>query len=235
AYLRGSLALGDFDAITSDVDFFAVTERPVSAAEFAAVAALHARLATLPNRYANQLEGSYIPRAALRRFRPGERHPTIARGEALMECEHGANWVLERWMVREHGETLLGPDPRTLIDAIAPDERRAAVRARLGDWADWANQPDHPDWRLPRSHKAYVVETLCRALYTLTCGELASKPRAVAWALGALPEPWRSIVARSRAWHTDETLDATIAPEVRRFVLWAATRGADQTSRAFQA
>src|SRR5262245_61235127 len=224
-YLRGSLALGDFIPATSDIDVLAVTERPVSAAEFDTLAALHAQLAASPNPYANRMEMAYIDRAALRRFEPGHQHSTLGQGETLAWSEHHANWIIERWTVREHGAALRGPDPKLLIDPIAPDELRAAVGARLPDWADWANQPDDPDWRLPRSHKAYVVETMCRALYTLARSEIPSKPRAVAWALTALPEPWRALVARSQSWRTDTTVDPSIVPEVMRFVQWAAAQG----------
>jgi hypothetical protein len=225
-YLRGSLALGDFIPDTSDIDALAVTERPVDAAQFDALAAMHAQLAASPHRYANRLEIAYIDRAALWRFEPGLRHPSLGQGEALAWSEHRANWILERWTVRERGVTLLGPDPRTLIAPIASRELRAAVRARLHDWADWAGQIDDPDWLLPRSHKAYVVETMCRALSTLACNELQSKPRAVAWALATLPEPWRATVVRSRAWRTDNTPDPALVPEVMRFVRWAASDGA---------
>lgn len=226
-YLRGSLALGDFDPATSDLDFFAVTERRVSDAEFAALAALHTRLDHLPNRYSAELEGPYIDRAATRRFQPGQRHPTIGRGEALTWHEHSTNWVLERWAVREHGITLLGPDPKTLIDPVTPDDIRAAVRARLLDWSTWANPLDNPEWQWPRAHKAYVVETMCRALCTIATGELPSKPVAVAWALATLPDPWRATVKRSIAWRTDTTPDPTLVSEVRHFVLWAAAQAGD--------
>lgn len=224
-YLRGSLAMGDFTPETSDLDVLAVTERPVSDAEFAALAALHTQLAALPNPYANRLEMAYIDRAALRRFEPGRQHPTLEQGEALTWSEHGSNWILERWVVREHGVVFCGPDPQTLIDPIPAEDLQAAVRARLRDWNDWASQPDDPDWLLPRGHKAYVVETMCRALYTLACGELPSKQRAVAWAIETLPQPWRSTVERSRAWCSDDAVDPAIVPEVMQFVRWAALDG----------
>src|SRR5438105_12096573 len=99
-YLRGSLAMGDFDPTTSDLDFLAVTERPVSEAEYAALSVLHERLAKLSNRYAKDIEGAYIHRAAIRRFQLGKQHPTISRGGSLRWSEHGHNWVLERWTVR---------------------------------------------------------------------------------------------------------------------------------------
>jgi hypothetical protein len=82
---------------------------------------------------------------------------------------------------------------------------------------------DDLDWRLPRSHKAYVVETMCRALYTLTCGTLTSKVQAVAWALETLPEPWLSTVKRSQTWRSDTTVDPAINPQVQQFVLWVAS------------
>jgi predicted nucleotidyltransferase len=224
-YLRGSLAMGEFIPETSDLDVLAVTEQPVDNAGFAALAAMHKELAALPNPYADRLEIAYIDRRALQRFAPGLRHPTLEQGEALAWSEHGSNWILERWVVRQHGIALCGPDPRSLIDPISAQELRAAVRDRLRDWADWAHQPDDPDWLLPRAHKAYVVETMCRALYTLAHGELPGKQQAVAWALRALPEPWRSTVERSQAWRGDDTVDPTIVPQVMQFVRWAALHG----------
>jgi hypothetical protein len=224
-YLRGSLATGDFIPERSDVDVLAVTERPVDDGEFAALGVLHAHLVTLPNPYANRMEIAYIDRASLRQFKPGRRHPTLGQGETLVWSVHGDNWILERWVMREHGVTLFGPDPGTLIDRVSSDQLIAAVRTRLRDWADWANTPDDPDWSLPRAHKAYVVETMCRALYTLRSGKLSSKTYAVQWALETFREPWRATVERARAWRTDLTVDLTIVPEVRRFVLWAAEGG----------
>lgn len=224
-YLRGSLALGDFDPATSDVDFFAITERAVVFEEFARLAALHASLARLPNPYSDQLEGAYVERDAAWRYEPGRRFPTIGRGESLEWAEHRANWVIERWTVREHGAPLDGPDPRALIAPVSREDIRRAVRARLPDWADWARRPDDPAWRSHRGHKAYVVETLCRALYTLATGDLPSKARAVAWALANVPAPWRETVVRSRAWRGDSSLDGSMNAEVQRFVLWACAQG----------
>lgn len=223
-YLRGSLALGDFDPATSDVDFFTLTERPVTDVEFTALAALHARLSDSGHPFGDQLEGAYMDRAAAWRYEPGRRFPTIGRTEALAWSEHGANWILERCAVREHGRTLLGPDPRDLFAPVSADEVRRAVRDRLPDWADFACATDDPDWYSHRGQKAYVVETMCRALCTLATGELPSKPRAVAWALATLPEPWRGLVERSQAWRGDPAPGDALNAEVQAFVLWVCER-----------
>jgi Domain of unknown function (DUF4111) len=224
-YLRGSLALGDFIPATSDVDVLAVPRWPVSVAEFTALVALHTDLAALPHRYANRLEIAYIDRAALKHFAPGQQHPTLGQGDVLAWSEHRDNWMFERWTVREAGVTLLGPEPHTLIDPIAGAELGTAAGSRLRDWAAWADQPDDPEFLLPRSHQAYVVETICRALYTVARSQLVSKSRAVAWAIAALPEPWPALVEQSQIWRTDQTRDSGSVPEVLRFVQWAALDG----------
>lgn len=223
-YLRGSLATGDFIPETSDIDVLAVTDTPVDDAEFAALAALHENLSLLPNRYADQVEIAYIDRTSLRRFQAGVRHATKGRGEKLCWSEHHTNWILERWTLRECGVTLLGPNPQSLIEPVSSTEIRQAVRARLKDWAEWAQNVDEPEWLAPhRGAAAYVVETMCRALYTLAREELSSKREAVHWAIKTLPEPWRTTVERSQEWRTDNTNDASIVPEVLQFVLWAAS------------
>ena len=223
-YLRGSLATGDFIEI-SDIDFLVATERPVSDAEFAALAELHARLAALPNKYADGLEGAYIDRAALRRYEPGRRFLTVECETPLRWKEHELSWLIERWVLREKGVALLGPDTKTLIDPISPEQLRDAVRLRIREWATWVANPHDPEWLSPRSHQAYVVETMCRAMYTLTFGELASKRKATAWAASALPGPWRDLVETSVARRADPTADPAAIANVLRFVEWAAAEG----------
>jgi hypothetical protein len=224
-YLRGSLALGDFDPETSDVDILVVTERPMSEAEFEGLAALHARVPAAGNEYRRHHEVSYVDRVSLKRFQTGERHhPTVGSDWAFQRAEHRDNFILERWMVREHGIPLVGPDPKGLIDPISPDDLRSAVvgefRSRMEHWVG-GDKP--PKWLGPRYYQAFEIETICRALYTLEFGELPTKPQAVAWALGALPEEWRSLVEWSQEHRADKTEDPSMIGEIMRFVRWAAS------------
>jgi hypothetical protein len=221
-YLRGSLALGDFIPATSDVDVLAVLEHAVSPTLFARLTDLHADLAGSANPYATRMEMVYLDRGAVRHFTPGQQHPTLGQGGRLHWEEHRANWIFERWTVREHGVILFGPDPRTLIDPIGKDELRAAARGRLSDWAAWAAAPEDPEFLLPRAHQAYISETICRALATVASGELWSKPRSVAWALAQLPEPWRTTVRDAQAGRTDRTDDPAKVDDIVQFVQWAA-------------
>ena len=224
-YLRGSLAMGDV-LESSDIDLLVATERSVSEDEANTLFTFHAELAALNHPYATRIETAYIDRAALETYAPGLSHLTLGQGEELKWHEHGSSWVFERWTLREHGVTLLGPDPEHLIAPVTSGELCQATRTRLKDWVEWANTPDDSDWRLPDHHKAYVVETMCRALYTLRRGEMTTKPQAVRWALETLSEPWRSTVQRSQVWRQREWSRGLIEPEIneeaRRFILWVA-------------
>jgi len=223
-YLRGSLATGDF-IDTSDIDFFVATERPVSEAEADALIAVHARLAAMPNKYADRLERAYIDRAALWRFAPGRRFLTVECETPLRWKVHETSWLIERCGLRESGIAILGPDPRTLIDPISAEELRDAARQRVREWATWAADPHDPEWLPPRSHQAYVVETMCRALYTLALGELVSKRKAASWGVSVLPERWHGLVRKAVAGRADETPDETAIEGVLRFVQWVAAEG----------
>jgi predicted nucleotidyltransferase len=227
-YLRGSLALGGFNPETSDVDVLVVTEHPVSESEFAALDALHLRINARDNMFGRHYEASYVDRVSLRRFSPGERrHPTVGADWAFGWGDYRDNFIMERWMVREHGVVLAGPDPKTLIDPISPDDLRDAARKelliRVEDWArEWNDGENPAPWLDTRYYQAFEIETVCRALYTVEFGELPTKPQAVDWALEALPDEWRPLVQWSRDHHSDKTPDLTMISEIIRFVQWAA-------------
>jgi len=147
-YLCGSLATGDFIE-TRDIDFVVDIARPVSDAEVGALIEMHARLAALPNPYADRLEGAYIDRASLRRFEPGREFLTIECETPLRWKEHETSSLIERYVLREKSVALLGPDPKSLIDLISSEELRAGIRRRLHEWATWAANPHDPEWLRP--------------------------------------------------------------------------------------
>jgi predicted nucleotidyltransferase len=225
-YLRGSLALGGFDPETSDVDVLVVTERPVSEAEFETLDRLHTRIRPRENEYDRSYEVSYVDQASLKRFEWGERrHPTVGSDWAFGWAEHRDNFVLERWVVRERGVVVAGPDPKTLIDPISADDLRAAVVGELHVRMEhWAGGEDPPAWLGTRYYQAFEIETLCRALYTLEMSALSTKRQAVEWALQTLPEPWHALVEWSREYHADKTADGAKIPQIMRFARWAAAR-----------
>ncbi|HEX6288432.1 MAG TPA: aminoglycoside adenylyltransferase domain-containing protein [Herpetosiphonaceae bacterium] len=211
-YLCGSLASGDFNRQSSDIDFVIVTADELSDKVIAALAAMHDRIAASGPRWAKKLEGSYIPQRLLRRYDPSyERYPSINERRFYVGG-HGSDWVIQRQIMREHGIVVAGPDPQLLIDPVGPDDLRRAVLATLREW--WSQLLDDPARLHSREYQVFAVLTMCRALYTLQHGSLASKPVAARWARQTLGEPWSAMIERALAWpcnpqpdHLSETLD----------------------------
>ena len=196
-YLDGSLASGDFDQ-DSDIDFVVVTDEEVSGNLFLELQAMHERIATIDSRWAIQLEGSYLPQHALRRYDPARAlHPNIerGRGERLKMMRHEADWVIHRHVLRERGITLAGPAPQALIDPVSPNDLRRAVRAIIPGWG--APMLADPPALQSRGYQAFIVLSLCRMLYTLRYGAVVSKPAAARWAQEALDRRWIPLIERA--------------------------------------
>lgn len=209
-YLHGSLAIGDFDPARSDVDFLVAVRDQLSTAEVVRMAALHAAIAASDLRWATNYEGSYIPLAALRRHDPANaRHWAVRVDGSLDRDRHGSEWVIQRYVIREHGVVVAGPSPATLIDPITPARLKDAVCALLHEW--WEPQLTDPFRLADSEYQAYAVLTMCRALYTLRHGTVVSKPVAAEWALTALPSEWRPVVIAARQWRHGAELQITDA------------------------
>jgi predicted nucleotidyltransferase len=219
-YLGGSLALGDFDPASSDVDVLVATAGRLAGPAVEGLRRLHGGLRA-EGGWAGRLEVVYLPLAALRRFDPedAERYPVGASDREFTVGRQGPTWVLDRWVVREHGRVVAGPDPRELIDPVGPDELRAAVRASLA--GHWDLEGADVAWLRPRNYQAFAVLSMCRDLYALAHGTLASKPAAAAWAGRRLGRPWAAQVERALAWRSDERADDEHLPETLAFVAHA--------------
>ena len=70
-YLDGSLALGDFDPHSSDIDFVVTTDAQLSDGLFLALRDMHARFDASGSPWPTEVEAVYIPQDALRRDTPG--------------------------------------------------------------------------------------------------------------------------------------------------------------------
>lgn len=200
-YLQGSFAVGDAD-IHSDVDFVVVTNDEVGDDQLVALQTLHGHLYTLDTPWAQHLEGSYIPRQSLHRLDPARpQYLYLDNGSTELEWDNHCNTDLVRWSLREHGVTLAGPDPRTLIDPVSADQLRRDVLVTMEEWASWARSTPMSGWKQP-----YVVVTGCRMLNTLHTGIGASKRDAGEWALVTLPDEWTDLVKRALADRPDPWL-----------------------------
>jgi len=172
AYLTGSFALGAAD-LHSDCDFLVVTEDRVTAGQERALRELHDEIPTRSGHWPHDLEGSYAPRVDLETLAALDRHWLyINRGWREMQWSTHCNTEDVRWTLRERGITLAGPDPSTLVAEVPADALRSRmpplIESFLPDLFTWTS------FDVAWSQR-YAVTTLCRMLYTLDTGDVASK------------------------------------------------------------
>lgn len=202
-YLYGSLAGGDFDR-ESDVDYVVVTDAEIPDETFGALDAMHQRIAAMDLWCATQLEGSYLPMAALREFDaaralynhidrgPGERLQRMHLDDSLLSRAWWGGWVILRHTLRERGIILAGPAPETFIEPVSPDELREAVVPLLRGWTKGIL--DDPSQMEHYGYQAYTVLTVCRILYTRENGSIGSKPAAAHWGQETLDPRWKGLI-----------------------------------------
>lgn len=196
AYLQGSFALGDWDN-DSDVDFTIVVEREISDAELTALQAMHARIFKLESQWAQHLEGSYFPKDILKKGDPHKtKLPYLDNAHDKLIMSDHDNTLVVRWIVREHGITLAGPEPKELIDLVFADDLRSEVSATM---REWAGEIFTGEWNMNnRWAQPFAVLSYCRMLHTLETGRIASKLSGVRWSKDMLDKRWSTLI--QRAW-----------------------------------
>jgi len=196
-YLYGSLSSGDFNPETSDIDFLVVTTSTLSDKAIAELRSMHQRIWKSGQKWASKLEGSYIPKRDIRSHDPHSPPcPTVNEGKFYLD-KRGSDWIIQRHVIREQGTVLTGPDPKTLIDPVSPEDIRHAVKGVLQEW--WFPMLEDPSWLKNHGseYHAFAILTMCRALYALEHSTIVSKPMAARWALKELGERWSQVIERS--------------------------------------
>jgi hypothetical protein len=196
AYLQGSFAVGDFD-IYSDVDFLILLKEDISVEDLPPLQVLHADIFKLECPWAQHLEGSYIPNAALaRRPPPPRKFLYLDHGSTeLVRSAHDDSLVVY-WSLRERGITLIGPEPRGLVPPVPVDALRQEVLDTMHLWREHLlNNPNEMDNRF---YQPFAVLSYCRMLHTLESGTVESKRAGAMWAKDSLHSRWHQLI--QRAW-----------------------------------
>jgi hypothetical protein len=228
-YLVGSFALGDAD-IHSDCDFLVVVRNPLTSHQETRLRALHREVFRQPRQWAQHLEGSYAPRSDLRTLRGlGKKWLFLDNAHEEMEWSTHCNSLEHRWSLRETGIILAGPDPRDLVDKVHPEAIRQKMRdlvpVFLPDLATWIRL-DQIAWA-----QRYAVATLCRMLYSIETGEIASKRASLVWARHHLDPAWSDLIqhsldGRSLGWNPNDPPSKERARQTLTFAEYAKARAA---------
>jgi hypothetical protein len=192
-YLVGSIALDDFHPLESDVDFLALTRRPVDLAD---VAEVHANFSG--NR--PFFDGLYVTEAELRTL-PG---PTL-RGVTVINGKPSAHSGDERhpvtWLtLARHGLAVRGPAPDPSWIAADLAAAQAHSRGNLDSyWRGWiASRRALPAATLSVDDIAWSVLGISRLHALIVEGLILSKTGAGHYALSAFPQH-RSVIETALA------------------------------------
>jgi predicted nucleotidyltransferase len=197
-YLYGSLVTGDFTPGVSDVDLLAAVRKGIDDGTLARLQDMHLDLVADHPAWDDRIEVAYVSVVALETFRTRESViAAISPGEPFHTKPAGGEWLINWWLVREHGRTLYGPDPKTLIAPISQREFLDAVRGHAIRWPMWVQRARS------RKSQSYARLTMCRALYAAVHGEQASKVRAARWAQERLPHHAR-LIEEALEWRVAE-------------------------------
>ncbi|MGC2235046.1 MAG: aminoglycoside adenylyltransferase domain-containing protein [Pyrinomonadaceae bacterium] len=220
-YLYGSLVAGDFDYEISDIDFLAALDTTINEKELSELEKMHDKLARENPRWNNRIEVAYVSLDALKTFKTKQsKIANTSPGEPLHFLEAGRDWLLNWHFARVCGVTLFGESPEEIIEPVSKDEFIENVRRQAAERA--ANVEDA---RHSRPYQAYLIMTLCRALYVVERGEQVSKRRAASWVKKKFPE-YAALIENAFEWRAksrDKNFnhEATF-PEAREFILFIA-------------
>lgn len=204
-YLVGSLAVGGFD-LDSDIDFLVVMNEELTDETASALQAMHARIYEQTCYPAKHLEGSYISRDVLNRSEAVDIQKLwyLDNGSTILERSTHCNKWHVRWVLRERGIRLLGPEPDSLLDPVPEElirkEIAGMMRLVAAEFADAIN--GGLTFWTSRFGQSFAVLTFCRMLHTLQTGTVRSKPAAVKWGLKNLDPVWGDLI--QKAWKERE-------------------------------
>jgi hypothetical protein len=209
-YLGGSLALGDFNLSSSDIDFLTITSEPLPLEAIPELERLHRQLYAMPSKWGKKLDGSYVPQKILRYWSAGHPPCPFVEGDQFQVTTQGSA-VIQRHIIREYGVTIVGPDPKQLIEPVSVDEMRNALYDMVENW--WRPELSNPSWIAQTPKQPFAILTMCRSLYILEHGDVASKAVAGRWAQTALGQQWVEPIEWALAWPRDAESDHTFATQ----------------------
>jgi len=194
--LHGSLVLGDYSPASSDVDFLAIVERPLTDDELAALAELvlarRGKAAGIDLRVVTRAVAGEPAESPAMELYIGVHHDHEP--ELLRRIEGERDLVAELSMVRADGRSLVGPDPT------------AVVAAMPGEWVVTYGDEVIERWQQltdDAEHATLMVLTACRIWRFAVDGVHCSKTEAARWAL--LQEPALPAVEAALRRRTGDT------------------------------
>jgi len=202
AYLGGSFAHGGWDAY-SDVDFNIVIDKDLHPWELEPLRVVHAGVFTMDTYYARHLEGSYFPKEILGDINRTE-EPVwyLDNGSLNFERSIHDNTLVNRWVLRESGLTLAGPEPRNWIPPVPVRLLKEEIHETMREWGHEILTGTYLIDN--RWAQTFTVLSYCRMLHSLATGSVQSKAAGAAWGKETLDPKWLPLIDDALSARTDQ-------------------------------
>ena len=194
-YIFGSIALGGFEELESDIDIVALTQGEWTTPELAQLKAVHTQLIRT-HQLGKRLEVLYVPLRDLGKCN-GEiaPYPTLQCGK-FSPAGYGDLNYITWWIVKNRSICLLGPERSTLPFEVTWQDVLKTMRYNLDVY--WASQAKRPYLFLLDGWIVIAVATLCRILSTIEDEEIITKSVALKRGRDRLPARWHTLI--DEAW-----------------------------------
>lgn len=197
-YLFGSLTYGDFNPASSDIDLTVIVNKQLNHRELEQIKHLHEKVNRRYKKWRNRLECSYTPVEMLKNILPPiEPRPYYGGGIFYEKAPYGNEWIINNYLLYQHGLPIRGNDFKVLIKPIDFLEvQKACIRDLFQEW-----EPKMLDFEwLDNSHyQSYLVMNLCRILYTVMCGTVSSKKVSAQWVKSKFCS-WNDLITIAENW-----------------------------------
>jgi hypothetical protein len=199
-YISGSIALGAFEELESDIDIIALTQGEWSSLKLKQLNALHTHLIkSYP--LGKRLEVCYEPLHYLGVVHPDKQNGAIAPYPAAHDgrfspATHAGLNAVTWWIIKHKGLCLLGPARSALPLEVAWKDVLSTMRFNLDVY--FARKAKRPYLYLYDAAVEFAVTNLCRILTTIEEGEIISKSVSLTRWRERLPERWQLLL--DEAW-----------------------------------
>jgi predicted nucleotidyltransferase len=214
-YLMGSLSYGDFNPDNSDIDLVVIVNDPLSPEQLEDLKRMHFYVEESNKKWAKRIECSYLPMEMLPNILPPKTpRPYFGEGIFYPEAPYGNEWIINQYLLYNHGVALRGPDFKTFVKSIdMEDVRKACIRDLFEEWEPKMNDPE---WLNNSHYQSYIILNLCRILYTVTCHSTASKKASAAWVKCEYGPHWDHLIQTAEDWHYGKEM--TLQEEILEFI-----------------
>ncbi len=216
-YLTGSLTYGDYNPDRSDIDLHVITKLKIDANDLIKLEQIHKTLEESNPAFKDKVEASYTPTYLFKEILPPkEPRPWYGFGKLYKEAPYGNEWIINNYILQEHGTPLYGESFSDLFSKISIDDVKKACTKDF--YKEWLPKTDKDIASLDDSHiQSYVVLNLCRILYTVRNSKIGSKTTSSNWVKINLFPQYEDLITLAQQWKYGEDMKAK--ERVIRFIL----------------